>query len=241
VNTVAVAMVCKTPIAGQSKTRLTPLLSPEDCAKLSACFIRDVAATIKSLCADGDATGYAVYTPQGSEPALRPLLPAGFRLMLQGGGGLGERLIKATADLFRAGHAGVVLVNSDSPTLPQAILRAAVNAVRHGDPVVLSPALDGGYTLIGLSQPHPEIFAGIPWSTSEVYRVTVARARELAMTVTNVPSWYDVDDLASLRVLEAELSGEAPPCAAPGIAGGDAPATRRFLATHRAMLPREAR
>src|SRR5688500_4383326 len=108
-------MVCKTPIAGQSKTRLSPLLSLEDCARLSACFIRDVTATIQSLCADGEATGYAVYAPEGSEPALRPLLPESFRLMLQGGGGLGERLTKATADLFGAGHTGVILVNSDSP------------------------------------------------------------------------------------------------------------------------------
>ena len=77
-NTVAVAMVCKAPIAGQSKTRLSPPLSPEDCARLSACFIHDVAATIASLGAD--VTAYAVYTPE-SEAALRELLPAGFRLL----------------------------------------------------------------------------------------------------------------------------------------------------------------
>ena len=136
-------------------------------------------------------------------------------MLLQDGGGLGERLTKAIADLFAAGHAGVILVNSDGPTLPQAILRAAVDAVRRGDQVVLSPALDGGYTLIGLSRPHPEIFAGIPWSTGEVYRTTVERARKLALTVTNVPSWYDIDDLASLRILEAELGGAPPACATP--------------------------
>ena len=72
-------MVCKTPIAGQSKTRLSPPLTAEQCAGLSACFIRDVAATIDSLGAG--VTGYAVYTPEGSEPALRALLPHGFRLL----------------------------------------------------------------------------------------------------------------------------------------------------------------
>ncbi len=228
-NTVAVAMVCKTPLAGQSKTRLSPPLSAEQCAGLSACFIRDVAVTIDTLGAD--VTGYAVYTPGGSEPALRELLPAGFRILLQGGGGLGERLIKATADLLAAGHAGAVLVNSDGPTLPCSILRAAVDAVRSGDNVVLSPALDGGYTLIGLSKPHPEVFAGIPWSTADVYRMTLQRARESALAVINVAAWYDVDDLASLRILQAELGGSAPPCATPETIGGDAPATRRFLAT----------
>ena len=228
-NTVAVAVVCKTPIAGQSKTRLSPPLTAEQCAGLSACFIRDVATTIASL--GPDVTPYAVYTPERSEPALRELLPADFRLLIQGDGDLGERLIKATADLLAQGHVGVVLVNSDGPTLPRSILRAAADAVRCGDNVVLSPALDGGYTLIGLSKPHPEVFAGIPWSTSGVYRTTLQRAREAALTVTNVPAWYDVDDLASLRVLQAELGGSPPPCATGETVGGDARATRRFLAT----------
>ena len=151
--------------------------------------------------------------------------------MLQSDGDLGERLAAATADLLAAGHAGAVLVNSDGPTLPRSILRAAADAVRSGDNVVLSPALDGGYALIGLSKPHPEVFAGIPWSTAGVYRMTLQRARESALAVTNVPSWYDVDDLASLRVLQAELDGSPPPCATPETIGGDAPATRRFLAT----------
>jgi rSAM/selenodomain-associated transferase 1 len=229
VTTVAVAMVCKTPIAGQSKTRLSPPLSPEDCARLSACFIQDVAATIASLGAG--VAPYAVYTPAGSEAALRVLLPPGFRLLLQSHGDLGERLTQATADLLAHGHAGAVLVNSDGPTLPGSILRAAADAVRSGDNVVLSPALDGGYTLIGLSKPHPDVFAGIPWSTADVYQTTLQRARDSALAVTNVPSWYDVDDLASLRVLQAELDGSPPPCATLETIGGDALATRRFLAT----------
>ena len=226
-------MVCKTPLAGQSKTRLSPPLTAEQCAGLSACFIRDVAATIGSL--GSGVTGYAVYTPAGSEPALRELLPHDFRLLLQGGGDLGGRLIKATDDLLAQGHVGSVLVNSDGPTLPGSILRAAVDAVRrdairHGDNVVLSPALDGGYTLIGLSTPHPEIFTGIPWSTADTYKMTLQRAAESALAVTNVPPWYDIDDLASLRVLQAELDGSPPACATAETIGGGAPATRRFLA-----------
>jgi len=95
---------------------------------------------------------------------------------------------------------------------------------------VLSPALDGGYTLIGLSRPHPEIFTGIPWSTADTYKMTLQRAAESALAVTNVPPWYDIDDLASLRVLQAELDGSPPPCATAGTIGGGAPAARRFLA-----------
>jgi rSAM/selenodomain-associated transferase 1 len=226
-NTVAVAIFCKTPMAGKSKTRLSPPLRPEECAGLSACFIRDLSLTIQSLADDGDVSGYAVYTPLGTETALRRLLPLRFMLTLQGEGDLGERLLKGAADLLTDGHAGAILVNSDSPTLPKEILRQAVDAVRRGDNVTLSPALDGGYTLVGLSRPHARLFSDIPWSTSEVYRLTLERAREIGLPVMNVPGWYDVDDAASFQMLEDELSGRAPAFAA--FEGADAPATRQFL------------
>jgi hypothetical protein len=199
---------------------------------LSACFIRDLASTIGTVVGDG-ATGYAVYTPAGTEAALRRLLPAGFRLLLQGEGNLGARLLQATIDLLNHGHAGVILVNADSPTLPASILRAAIEAVRRNDAVVLSPAIDGGYTLIGLSRAHDRLFADIPWSTPQVYGQTLARAREIGLPVVNVAPWYDVDDVSSLRLLESELDGE-PLEFASGMAGAEAPATRRFLSRRNA-------
>jgi len=224
---VVVAVVCKTPAAGQSKTRLSPPLRPAECAALSACFISDVAGTIGQLAGEGGVTGYAVYTPRGTEAALRSLLPGGFELALQTEGALGERLLQVTIDLLGAGHDGVIFVNSDGPTLPLSILRDAVEALRREDCVVLSPAFDGGYTLIGLSKPHARLFADISWSTSAVYQQTLDRAREIGLPVINVPGWYDVDDEASLRMLEDEIEGRSPTFS--GLAGADAPATRRFL------------
>jgi rSAM/selenodomain-associated transferase 1 len=224
-GTVAAAIVCKTPIPGQSKTRLSPPLRPDQCAAISACFISDLSRTIDKVARDGDVTGHAVYTPAGSEAVLRDLLPEGFRLQPQCDGDLGVRLVHATASLFQAGHDGVILINSDSPTLPASILRAAADAVRKGDNVVLSPAHDGGYMLIGVSRPHPHLFARIPWSTDGVYRLTVERAREIGLPVVTVPGWYDVDDEASLRMLQREMEGNA----FSEIAGEDAPATWAFL------------
>jgi uncharacterized protein len=224
--TVAVAIVCKTPAAGSSKTRLSPPLRPDECAEISACFITDLARTIDRLTPEG-VVGCAVYTPQGSEPALQKLLPAHFELTLQGEGELGARLLRGTIDLLARGHEGVLLLNSDSPTLPLSILRDAVHAVRQGDCVVLSPALDGGYTLIGLSKPHAWLFADIPWSTSIVYELTVARAKEIDLSVSKVPGWYDVDDAASLKMLEDELAGHPLPFGQ--LTGAEATATRAFL------------
>jgi uncharacterized protein len=231
VQSVAVAIICKTPITGLCKTRLSPPLSPEECAAISACFIRDLSATIDALArTDRDLRCYAVYTPVGSEARLRSLLPRGFRLLPQSKGDLGARLLSATVDLLNAGHDGAILVNSDSPTLPLPILRAAVRAVRQGDVAALSPALDGGYTLIGLTKPHARLFADIPWSTRQVHRLTLERAREIDLPVVAVPQWYDIDDEHSLRLLQAELAGERLAFAAPALSGADAPATRRFLA-----------
>lgn len=226
---IAIAIMCKTPAAGTSKTRLSPPLRPEECAAISSCFIRDLARTIQALVEESDIACYAVYTPLGSEAALRRLLPDAFNLMVQGEGDLGARLVKATADLLAAGHDGAILVNSDSPTLPVEILRAAVNATRQGDNVVLSPAFDGGYTLIGLSRPHPRLFEDIPWGTNEVYRLTLQRAHDIGLPAVNVSGWYDVDDAESLRMLEDEFAGMRPAFMAPHLVGADAPATRQFI------------
>ncbi|MBI3702369.1 MAG: TIGR04282 family arsenosugar biosynthesis glycosyltransferase [Rhizobiales bacterium] len=232
-RTVAVAIVCKAPIAGQSKTRLSPPLRPEECAALSACFIRDISNTVQGMAETDNVAGYAVYTPRGSEAVLRPLLPQRFRLSSQSEGDLGARMCESISGLLAAGHAGAILIGADMPTLPISILRDAVRAVRSNDCLVLSPALDGGYTLIGLSRPHAELFADMPWSTSEVYRLTLARARTLGLPVVNVAGWYDVDDAASLRMLTDELSGQRPPFADASLAGADAPASRAFLSARR--------
>lgn len=234
-DTVAVAIICKTPAAGKSKTRLSPPLRPEECAEISACFIEDLGRTIAGL-DPAMAEGYAVYTPAGSEAALRRLIPAHFGLVLQGEGDLGDRLHKGIADLLEAGHAGAILINSDSPTLPPGILEAAVAAVLRGDQVVLSPAIDGGYTLIGLSVAHRRLFDDIPWSTEAVFALTLDRVREIDIPVVILDPWYDIDDAASYAMLEAELAGKRPAFANPALPPQDAPTTRRFVAHRRARV-----
>lgn len=230
---VALVIFCKTPRAGQSKTRLSPPLTPEQCAQLSGCFIQDIAATILSVARETGAVPYAVFAPAGSEQELSALLPGGLRLLAQSEGDLGARLIATTRSLFAAGHRGTVLVNADGPSLPHSILRDAIAAVGREDAVAISPAFDGGYTAIGLSQPHDEIFTDIPWSTDVVYERTRAQALRIGLPVIELPRWYDVDDAEALHMLEAELAGKPPPFAAPGLVGAPAHATRAFLAQQR--------
>lgn len=229
----AVGIMAKIPRSGRVKTRLVPPLTYQQASLLSQCFLRDVGAAIAraALAERSFVHGIAVYLPQGEEQILGGLLPPGFRLLLQRGGDLGERLFHATEDLLASGFESVCLVNSDSPTLPSAFLQQAALALQaEGDRVVLGPAADGGYYLIGVKRAHHRLFEGISWSTPAVLGQTLERARELSLEVRLLPEWYDVDDLESLRVLCRELlaSGDGT------TAGLDGASTRALLRT---LLP----
>ena len=202
----ALGLMAKAPIAGEVKTRLIPPLTPGEAAALNVCFLRDMATNIKGVSETVAASGLVVYTPIGSESAFNDVVPNGFNLLAQRGPSLGERLCNATEDLLRQEYSAVCLINSDSPTLPQAILiRAIESLLIEGDRVVLGAAEDGGYYLIGLKQAHRNLFDGIAWSTSEVLARTKERAAEIDLPVELLPSWYDVDDAETLYRLCEEL------------------------------------
>jgi len=217
-------IMAKVPRSGEVKTRLVPPLSHEQASRLSECFIQDVGAAIaRAARARPEIHGFAVYAPEGAEQGLAGLLPGDFGLVPQRGGDLGERLRHATEDLLESGFHSVCLVNSDSPTLPPALLAEAARALEApGDRLVLGPAADGGYYLIGLKRPHRRVFEDIAWSTSTVLGSTLERAREESLEVSLLPQWYDVDDVHSLRTLRRELFS-------PGREADGAAATRALL------------
>jgi rSAM/selenodomain-associated transferase 1 len=195
-------------------------------SELSACFLRDVAAAIEAVPEVLGRRGYGVYAPAGTEHIMRTLLPAGFGLLLQAGDDLGYVLLGATRALLDAGHDCVLLVNGDSPTLPSRLLIQAIDSLREpGDRMVLGPASDGGYYLIGLKRPHTHLFSRIAWGTETVARSTCERADEIGLATTLLPEWYDVDDLQTLRWLQDELAGHSTRFHA----GGFAAASRSFL------------
>ena len=201
----AIAVMAKTPRVGETKTRLIPPLSPAAAAALSACFIQDAAENIAAAGRQATIDGYIAYWPPGSAAEMPPL-PEGTGLLPSRRAGLDASLPDAVADLLAAGYGAACLINSDSPTLPADLLVDAVRAIcAPGDRVVLGPAEDGGYYLIGLKRTHPRLFEGIAWSTPVVFAQTVKRAREIDLPTVVLPRWYDVDDLASLRRLNAEL------------------------------------
>src|SRR5258707_9337663 len=229
----ALALMAKVPFAGAVKTRLTPPLSPEEAATLSTCFLRDMTTNVLGLNGSGT-EAVVLYTPADAEAFLHDLLPHGFKLVAQRGETLGERLINAAADLLSKGFESVCLINSDSPTLPGELLRTAASKLaRNGDRVVLGPSEDGGYYLIGLKRPHRNLFERIAWSTAEVLAHTIERAAEINLPVETLPTWYDVDDVATLRLLcdELSLSSDGTDARSRFRGGFAAPHTRKYLAS----------
>jgi len=207
----AVAVMAKAPRRGEVKTRLVPPLSAADAALLASCFVRDVAGNILAAARTALIEGYVAFSPPGSEDLFGPLLPKGIGLLPPRRIGLGHALFDAAEDLLAAGYGAACLVNADSPTLPTSALVAAAGALAPpGDRLVLGPAEDGGYYLIGLKHPHRRLFEDIAWSTERVYRQTLERAAEIGLDTVTLPGWYDVDDVASLRRLVDELGNAAP-------------------------------
>lgn len=204
-------VMAKAPRPGAVKTRLCPPLTPALAADLYRAFLRDTLALGASL--PGVALG-VVYPPTPDDWALRALLPSGTLLWPQAGVGLGDGLHGAFARAFAGQYRRVVVVSSDSPTLPPAIVAEAFAALDSYD-VVLGPTVDGGYYLIGLAAPRPRLFEDITWSTAAVYAQTLARAAERGCRVHATAVWHDVDNADDLMVLaEQGAHGAAPHTAA---------------------------
>ena len=202
----AVAIMAKASVAGAVKTRLVPPLTHQEAAELNTCCLADIATNIAAAAERAPIHAFVAYHPLGSEGFFEDLLPNGFKLLPPKEPTLGRSLFHAARDLFSAGYSSVCLVNADSPTLPTELLVETTRLLHEpGDRVVLGPASDGGYYLIGLKRLHQRLFEEIDWSTERVYRQTIARAGEIGVPVTALAEWYDVDDEATLGRLASEL------------------------------------
>jgi hypothetical protein len=194
-------LFARRPRRGRIKTRLVPSLDADRVLLLYHAFLEDQLRFLRrferscdlELCLDG-----------AWRPADRALL-RGVRTTLQGPGDLGARLGRCFRRGARAGAESVVVIGSDSPTLPARHVRRAFAAMERGIPLVLGPATDGGYVLIGARTPCPELFRDVPWGSPDVLRVTLQRALESGLRPRRLAGWYDVDDAAGLARLVREL------------------------------------
>jgi hypothetical protein len=200
-----IAVMAKASIPGKTKTRLVPPLTFDEAAAFNTAFLKDVAANIAAAGTDAAVACYMAYGPPGSHEFFATNLPAA-GLIESWHPNFGDCLLVAIEQVLARGHASAVVLNSDSPTLPTALLVETARVLAQpGDRAVLGPSSDGGYYLLGLKAPHCRMFEDVAWSTADVARQTRERAAEIGLALHELPEWYDVDDLASLQILHDEL------------------------------------
>lgn len=215
----ALVVVAKEPQPGRSKTRLTPPLTATEASELYRCLMLDTFELMARLEA---VQPVVAYTPDEAEEYFAGCAPARFRITAQQGADLGDRLDHALREQLSSGCAQVVVMNSDGPTLPLDYLREAFARLdRPTVDVVLGPSDDGGYYLVGLKEPCPEIFQ-VAMSTPTVLEETLALAHSAGLTASLLPTWHDVDTWDDVLRLSDELAS------APSVT---ATCTREFLAT----------
>lgn len=189
-----VAVFARRPVIGQVKTRLTPALTPAMAASLYRALLADTLWAVSEL------DSFERHVFWTGDPAPLEGLPQGFTQHEQQGADLGERLERAFDALLTAPGDRVVIVGADCPAITGPLVRSAFASLAT-HPVVLGPASDGGYWLVGLRKRTPPLFRGIPWSTGAVMAQTLERAARSELTVGQLDMLDDLDtpgDLARL-------------------------------------------
>jgi uncharacterized protein len=183
----------RSPVAGEVKTRLSPALDAAHARDLYAGFLADLAARLR-----GSKYRPTFFLAGPRTPELEVLLDPTWPVVAQPDGTLRDRLTAAFGELLRTPGDRAVIIGSDSPDLPLPFLKRAFQLLKHRE-VVLGPAFDGGYYLVGLRRNAPAIFRDIHWGSSTVLEETLERIAREGLTLSLLPPWYDVDDPASLR------------------------------------------
>lgn len=193
--------MCKAPVAGTVKTRLMPFLTAAQAAGLAAAFAQDALRKCPEV------ARFVAYSPQNGKEMLAKILPENLLWVEQTGGNLGERMHNAFTAAFNDNYSPLVMIGTDSPTLPEEIIRQAfeILTANRAD-VVLGATEDGGYYLIGLNEPNPQILHNVEWSSPRTFEQTAANIENIGLKLEFLPAWYDVDVPEDLIRLREEFS-----------------------------------
>jgi rSAM/selenodomain-associated transferase 1 len=206
------AIVAKYPHPGQVKTRLGAGIGHASAAALYRAFLSDLAERFSSPGRDHGFTLSWACAPGPGQ--LQEIVGADARVLAQRGIDFADRLYYLAVDMESLRVRRLVIMSSDSPHLATVLVRDAFLAIHPGQ-VVLGPAEDGGYYLIGfdVTSGVPDLFRGIQMSTPHVLRETMARAAALNFSVCLLPATYDIDEVSDLERLAKELAERrAPAC-----------------------------
>lgn len=186
------------PRPNETKTRLIPALGPEGAAELQRDMTRHVLNNVRGLTAL-QPVSLEVRFEGGDARRMEALFGSGVQYRPQGTGDLGARLERACNEAFAEGGERTVIIGADCPEITSELLSEAFDRLAASD-LVLGPASDGGYYLIGLRRPLPQLFAHMPWGSEEVFNETIRRASELSLVVSLLRMLSDVDRPEDLTV-----------------------------------------
>ncbi len=140
--------------------------------------------------------------PDDAENDFRDIVGPYLPILPQGDGDLGQRLARATEAALQTDPAGILIIGSDSPTIPQRLIADAQERLAESD-VVIGPCDDGGFYLLGVKRFHPDLFQRVDWSTAQAATHVKDRAKRCGLTVSEIDRWYDIDRMSDLtRALE---------------------------------------
>jgi len=185
-----VIIMCKAPVAGRVKTRLTPPFTPEDAARLHQSMAEVVIQNASALFSDT-----CIASDDVSHPFFEPFE---LNIINQGEGDLGDRMSRLMQQAFNDGADSVLFLGTDSPHMPDSRLTCAAALLGDHD-VVIGPVEDGGYDLIAMNQPYLELFNRIRWSSEHVLQETIQHVEKLGLKLKLLDMSYDLDTPESLH------------------------------------------
>ena len=196
---VSIAILAKAPVPGYAKTRLIPAIGSHAAAVLQE---RLTERTLSTALAANTGPVTLWCSPDATHDSFLSFVTR-LRVTIrpQPAGDLGARILAAVA----AAKGPVLVIGTDCPALTDVHLCGAADALREGNDVVLIPAEDGGYVLIGMRNPHAALFSAIAWGTATVLAETRARIIAQRLTLSERPPLWDVDTPADFERLEREF------------------------------------
>lgn len=199
----ALVVFARNPRLGEVKTRLCPPLTREQAMSLHRALVEDTLERLSKLRRPD--LQYLLYLSDAAGSRVELTIPPTWSVHAQAGNDLGARLANALHGLFRESPSQrAVVLGADSPTVPLQSIHDAFDALGSVD-VVLGPALDGGYYLLGCSRFVPEMFQGIDWGTEVVLEETQQALEEAGASFALINPWYDVDTESDLVRLKEEI------------------------------------
>ena len=198
----ALVLFAKAPIAGEVKTRLQPEITPENSARLQEAMIKDSISLMSEI---NNVEKIIYFLPIEKKYVFEKFIDGlPFHLNCQNGIDLGKKMENSFHDLFNKGFFRVVVIGTDSPTLPKEYISKAFIDLNKAD-LVIGPSIDGGYYLIGFKEKVLPVFSPVEWGSNKVLLQTEELIKKHNLKLSLLPVHYDIDTIEDLRYLKTHL------------------------------------